>query len=139
MERLTYTSPIGGYGFHGDIDDVIIRLAEIEDILGDNYNLDWLEKLVEQDIFSSPLKVDDTVYVLTHEGGCLLSGMEIIRCKVNTMRIKSDGYTVGYSCCGHYKNGNLYRGNFVFKSIGKTVFLTYEAAEDALKGENNNG
>lgn len=111
------------------------RLADIEDILGDDYDLDWLEKLVERDVFSTPLKVGDTVYVLTHGGGCLPYSMEIVECKVNTMRIKSDGCTIGYSCRGRYKNGNPYLGNFVFKSIGETVFLTVEDAMAALEGE----
>ena len=65
-----------------------------------------------------------------------MSGQEIIECKVNTMRVKSDGVTIGYSCRGRYSNGNYYIGNFVFKSIGKTVFLTREAADAALNCPN---
>ena len=114
------------------------RLKEIENILGKNYDLDRLKWLVEMDktgmFISVPCKVGDTVYVITNKGGCLCIGKEIVECEVNTMRVKSDGITIGYSCRGRYSNGNPYIGNFVFKSIGKTVFLTHEDAEAALKG-----
>ena len=142
------------------------RLLEIEDILGDEYDLERLKVLVNQrmtmreevaerfsitkDIpvdrlkwlveadkngmfIAVPCKVGDTVYVITNKDGCLCCGKEIVKCEVNTMRVKSDGITIGYSCRGKYGNGNNYIGNFVFKSIGKTVFLTREAAEEALK------
>lgn len=39
----------GGYAECGDIDDIIDRLAAIEDILGDEYELDRLRELVEAD------------------------------------------------------------------------------------------
>lgn len=115
------------------------RLKKIEDILGEDYDLDRLRELVEADrngiLITAPFKVDDAVYVITFTCGSRLLGREIIKCKVSTMRIKSDGVTIGYSCRGRYSNGNPYNGNFVYKSIGKTVFRTREAAEAALKGE----
>lgn len=115
------------------------RLSKIEDILGDNYDLDHLKELMESasagKFISIPCKVGDTVYVITNKGGCLCGEKEIVECEVNTMRVKSDGFTIGYSCQGRYSNGNRYIGNFVFKSIGKTVFLTREAAESVLKGD----
>lgn len=116
-----------------------LRTSAIETIIGDDYDLDRLRELVEAErdgrCVVLPCKVGDTVYIVTHEGGSLLAGMEIVKCQVNTIRVKSDGHTIGYSCRGRYSNGNHYIGNFVFKSIGKTVFLTREAAEAALKGE----
>lgn len=119
-------------------ESTIERLASIEDILGDDYDLDRLRWLVEADkngmFVAISCKVGDTVYVITNKDGCLCCGKEIVECEVNTMRVKSDGITIGYSCRGKYGNGNNYIGNFVFKSIGKTVFLTREAAEEALKG-----
>ena len=36
-----------GFAECGDMDDIIDRLAAIEDILGDEYALDWLRELVE--------------------------------------------------------------------------------------------
>lgn len=49
MERLTKIYPSGSYGIVGDIDDVVHRLAAIEDILGDEYDLDRLRELAEAD------------------------------------------------------------------------------------------
>lgn len=142
MKRLTGRWPSGLANYpEGKLPEVIDLLAEIEDILGDDYDLDHLRKLVEADrngmFIPIPCKVGDTVYVITFSGGSRLSGQEIIECLVNTMRVKSDGVTIGYSCRGRYSNGNRYIGNFVLKSIGKTVFLTRETAEAALKGEQN--
>ena len=44
MKRLTKIYPSGNYGIVGDIDDAVHRLAAIEDILGDEYELDELRK-----------------------------------------------------------------------------------------------
>lgn len=49
MKRLTKIYPSGSYGIVGDIDDVVHRLAAIEDILGDKYDLDRLRELVQAD------------------------------------------------------------------------------------------
>ena len=150
MERLTWPEegrmncrkcPIAGK-CSGPVDckdTAVNRLSKIEDILGNNYDLDHLKALMEsastEKFISIPCKVGDTVYVITNKGGCLCGEKEIVECEVNTMRVKSDGFTIGYSCQGRYSNENRYIGNFVFKSIGKTVFLTREAAESVLKGD----
>lgn len=179
MERLTWPEegrmncrkcPIAGK-CSGPVDcknTAVNRLSKIEDILGDNYDLDRLQVMYNQRVslreevaerwnltknipleqlrelvesmntgkfISIPCKVGDTVYVITNKGGCLCGEKEIVECEVNTMRVKSDGFTIGYSCQGRYSNGNRYIGNFVFKSIGKTVFLTRKAAEIVLKGD----
>lgn len=44
MKRLTKIFPSGNYGIVGDIDDAVHRLAAIEDILGDEYELEDLKK-----------------------------------------------------------------------------------------------
>lgn len=49
MKRLTHTSKSGSWGIRGDIDDAVLRLAAIEDILGDEYDLDRLRELVQAD------------------------------------------------------------------------------------------
>ena len=49
MERMTKIYPSGAWGITGELDDAILRLAAIEDILGDNYDLDRLRELVEAD------------------------------------------------------------------------------------------
>lgn len=43
MKRMTKIYPSGSYGIAGDIDDAVRRLAAIEDILGDEYELDDLK------------------------------------------------------------------------------------------------
>lgn len=49
MKRLTHTSKSGSWGIRGDIDDAILRLAAIEDILGEEYDLDRLRELAQAD------------------------------------------------------------------------------------------
>lgn len=48
MERLTVVTE-DMWAIKGKIDEAVFRLAAIEDILGDNYNLDRLKELVEAD------------------------------------------------------------------------------------------
>ena len=48
VERITAKFK-GGWGIKGDIDDAIIRLADIEDILGNTYDIDRLRELMEAD------------------------------------------------------------------------------------------
>ena len=49
MKRLTKIYPSGNYGIVGDIDDAVHRLAAIEDILGEEYDLDRLCELAQAD------------------------------------------------------------------------------------------
>ena len=46
MKRLTKIYPSGAWGIDGEIDDAVHRLAAIEDILGDEYDLDELKKAI---------------------------------------------------------------------------------------------
>ena len=64
MKRLTKTYPSGNYGIVGDIDDAVHRHAAIEDILGDDYELDRLRELVEADKEGKIPKytIGDTIY-----------------------------------------------------------------------------
>ena len=86
------------------------RLAAIEDILGAEYDLDKLAALVEAQktgrLIALPCKVGTTVYVI---GGKYRNG------------------TVEKWC-----NTGLFRLDDVDK-LGKTVFLTAEEADEALK------
>lgn len=47
--EYNYVCEVGGFGECRGMDDIIDRLADIEDILGDNYDLDRLRELVEAD------------------------------------------------------------------------------------------
>lgn len=73
-----------------------------------------------------PLKIGDTVWIIAYGKD------EIVKCKVRTMKFMDDGKII-FSCNGRMKNGHMYCGNFLFKSIGKLVFFTEEEAEAALK------
>ncbi len=119
----------------GEIDDCIqrltwLRLLDIEDILGDNFSLDRLRELVEADqegrCVVLPCKLHDKVFFI--ENGCVketeveafhnwTSGRWKISTHTDRMFDHWKGYEIDFS-----------RYRFV-------VFLTREAAEDALKGE----
>lgn len=47
--EYNYVCEVGGFGECRGMDDIIDRLADIEDILGDDYDLDRLRELVEAD------------------------------------------------------------------------------------------
>ena len=49
VKRLTNTLKSGSWGIRGDVDDAVLRLVTIEDILGDEYDLDRLRDLVQAD------------------------------------------------------------------------------------------
>ena len=93
------------------------RISAIEDILGDDYDLDRLRELVEADregrCVVLPCKVGDYVYLTNWFG-----------------KTKHEIYRV----IDPYFYTDDARG-FSLKEFGKTVFLTREAAEAALKGE----
>ena len=95
--------------------EIFDALADIYDILGDNYNLDRLREIVEADrdgrCIVLPCKVGDTVYMITKQ---------------------SDDF-LGYRDTVIYSQFRL----SLLDKIGKTVFLTREAAEAALKGKQN--
>ena len=64
MKRLTKIYPSGSYGIVGDIDDAVHRLVTIEDILGDEYDLERLRELVQADREGKIPRytIGDTVY-----------------------------------------------------------------------------
>lgn len=105
------------------------RLKEIEDILGDDYDLDRLKELVEADIEGRcvvlPCKVGDTIYTI---GASICKWREIDHC---------DEYCDGqqYRDCWEGESTVLERkfGLYDIVSINKTVFLTREEAEAALE------
>lgn len=100
-----------------------VRLADIEDILGDDYDLDRLKELVQADreerCVVHPLKSDDEVYII------LLS-------RVFLFEVTS---AVWYRESPIYKAMHGIHLCYVFNQddIGKTVFLTREEAEATLE------
>lgn len=161
MERLTKRELLGGhniaYASGDDCFDVwsvpkkfmgnaIDRLAYIEDILGDNYDLSRLRDLVQADrdgrCVVLPCKIGERIYKIVGKyeqnygcDHCLESyGMGKV----------CDYFDVKTERCFNMKN-KYQRHEIISKhfsygmigDIGKTVFLTREAAEEALKGENH--
>lgn len=121
----------------GNIFDAVRRLQEIENILGDTYDLDRLRELVEADKDGRyavlPCKVGGHVFVLHNEKGAVPFVTSAI---VAGMHIRDER-----AKCGQPRREYLVvRSNGFSKHIpidkmGKTVFLTRKAAESALAKE----
>ena len=147
MERLTYDFRIGGNHCwqvkgadnlecrevcerQGDdgcktcpIAKAFDRLAAIEDILGDEYDLDELREMVQAKrdgrCVVLPCKIDDDVYIN-------LFGRTLYATVISISELASTPT---------YKAMHGIRLCYIFKAddVGRTVFLTREAAEEALK------
>ena len=107
------------------------RLTDIEDILGDNYDLDRLRELVEADrdgrCVVLPCKVGDTIYKLFLGCSIKLKVERIVRWSNGCWKVNAHTYR-------RYTDWKGFEIDFfVFL---KTVFLTREAAEAALKQKN---
>lgn len=97
--------------------DLYYRLSQIEDILGDEYNLDRLRELAEADRL-----IGMAVYEPNKRG--FISTYEII-----SVHISKCSIFVGWNLLdGVYSNLN----GFEISALGKTVFLTRAEAETAL-------
>lgn len=123
MKRLTIRTNKASISFECEsVGDIVRRLAAIEDILGDDYDLDRLRELVQADrdgrCVVLPAKIGDSIY-FTFLGKIIEKQVFSVVTFYNSQRI--------------YCNGtSLYFGP---DDIGETVFLTREAAEEALEGE----
>lgn len=139
MERLTVRRKDGRASIENKMDrntplqqamripDVIDRLAAIEDILGDDYDLDRLRELVEADREGRceihAAKDGDTVYSIF----AYVNGLHIRKSNGEPIT-KVTSYVV-----------DDFTRNTVDREFGKTVFPTSEAAEQALKERGENG
>lgn len=116
------------------------RLGAIEEILGDGYDLDRLRELVEADregrCVVLPCKIGDVIYqIVRHRNS---GTVEIIQYFVNAVETEECGVTVKAHRWKPTSSVFLSQKvpNWVKVSdFGKTVFLTREAAEAALKGD----
>lgn len=109
------------------VKELAARLASIEDILGDNYDLDRLRELVEadRDGLCDIHKVKDGEMVYS------------IFAYVNGLSPKrSNGKP--FNTIAKYKVDDFSR-DIVDREFGKTVFRTREAAEAALKSAEETG
>ncbi len=135
MERLTErnrdrcemcTSYVDGFcleqWYPCDMYETYERLQKIEDILGDDYDLSRLRDLVQADrdgrCVVLPVKTGDNIY-FTFLGKIIKKQVFSVVTFCNSQRIYCDG------------TSEFFRPD----DIGKTVFLTSEDAEGALKGE----
>lgn len=107
--------------------DFYWRLKAIEDILGDDYDLDRLRELVEADLEGRceihAAKDGDTVYSIF----AYVNGLHIRKSNGEPIT-KVTSYVV-----------DDFTRNTVDREFGKTVFPTSEAAEQALKERGENG
>lgn len=117
------------------VQNIIDRLAAIEDILGDEYDLDRLRELVEADregrCVVLPCKHGDTVWFI--KSAFSVAAFPIEANHVSIRGIDCDG-DVLYATITAY---NKIERHFKSSDIGKTVFLTREEAEAALEGMKN--
>lgn len=113
--------------------EVLIRLSKIEDILGDEYDLDRLKELVQADRegrcaklpckeFFSMLGGD--VYAIDDD-----EVLEVLLCGVGYDPNGIDFIDAVYAPGCEDEKGFTFR----FSDVGKTIFLTREEAEAALE------
>lgn len=100
---------------------ILDRLSALEDILGDDYDLDRLRELVEVDrdgrVVVLPCKIGENVYsAIPAYGG-------VNKHQIRKFEINKEGE---FACSVLM---------IPFSFFGKSVFFTREAAEEALKGE----
>lgn len=127
MERLTRRN-VDGKGYipcHWKesaeaVDKGQERLAQIEDILGDTYDLDKLRELVDADkagkIAILPVKPGDTIYQIGHK--------EIIPFRVGNVAVEE----WGLSFEGYLEGFGVHR-----TMPGEKVFFTIEEANEVLE------
>ena len=116
-----------GYRMRGRIKMLMNRLKQIEDILGEDYDLGRLKELVEADrdgrCVVLPCKIGDTVY-------------DIRMGKITEKAIISIPFLLSKSAnhlCLQAINNRDAITTIETENLGKTVFLSREEAEDALE------
>ena len=136
MERLTFDGNFCDIAICGEVpggsfcEDGVCsqravweRLKALEDILGDEYDLDELREMVQAKrdgrCVVLPCKIDDDVYIN-------LFGRTLDATVISISELAS---------APTYKAMYGIRMCYIFKAddVGRTVFLTREAAEEALK------
>ena len=125
MKRLTERLENGviNVKYASQHETAIHRLTSIEDILGDEYDLDELREMVQAKrdgrCVVLPCKIDDDVYIN-------LFGRTLDATVISISELASTPT---------YKAMYGIRLCYIFKAddVGRTVFLTREAAEEALK------
>ncbi len=129
-DRLTEHIESAKKFYEGDVTD----LSESEYIA---------ECLLSDGVIVPPCKVGDTVWINYEYSKSIIRTCPVkvyayrIDTKKNNMRICVEGNIKISGYGGHYNH--YYNGTFKWNSVGKTVFLTKEEAEQKLKGGADNG
>ena len=130
MERLTKRRKNGviSVDYAGQHETAIHRLATIENIFGDEYDIDHLRELVQADkegrCVVMPCKEGDTVWYLT--GPPHLYFVRVESERVAGVHWDSRGLQI--------KLRNYHGNHGTYGYFGKSIFLTREEAEEALRG-----
>lgn len=107
--------------------EALIRLSKIEDILGDEYDLDRLKELVQADkegrCVLLPCKVGDKLYKISENGV-----KEVVVQSIVFML----SHTVNHLTV-HVANERGAMTEIETKDFGKTIFLTRKEAEASLE------
>ena len=126
MKRLTIRTNEASISFECEsVGDIVRRLAAIEDILGDEYDLDRLRELAEADregrCVVLPCKVEDDVYI-----NILGRTLPFTVISISQM-----------SSTPTFKAQHGIRLVYIFKAddVGETVFMTRAEAQAALRRE----
>lgn len=148
MERLTLREADGcvlpGFENNGvngcyDIPDAewleesIDRLAAIEDILGDDYDLDRLRELVEMDKANSvpPCQIGDVFYAIDWSRW----GSEVKEYRISMLQQKRDkAWRIRAK-----DTQSHYQVDWAYDDYRERAYSTREAAEAALKAREQNG
>lgn len=152
MERLTIRTNEASISFECEsVGDIVRRLAAIEDILGDEYDLDLVQKLIQAYregryiILKEPEQAGVSrlreLAQADQEGRCV-----VLPCKVeDDVYINIFGRTLPFTVISvsqmastpTFKAQHGIRLVYIFKAddVGETVFLTRAEAEAALRRE----
>lgn len=103
-----------------------IKERDLDDDWGDNEISDIADYLLENGVIVLPVKVGDTVYTVSKKRGIEAKMVVEISWKRDWA-----GTDLGW---GLILSGKRSNNRYNVSSIGKTVFLTKEQAEKALKG-----
>ena len=125
MKRLTYwNEEYDCWSYHGPSGEAAKRLAAIEGILGEEYDLDRLRELAQADrkgrCIVLPCKKGDTVWRIVHDAAPHIT-------KDRCTDIKYENRDIWVHLIGDRVMGGW--------NFGKLLFLTREDAEAALRRE----
>ena len=143
MERLTNCRTLRS---GVDLWEAVNRLAAIEDILGDEYDLDRLRELKHADdegrCVVLPCKIGDTIYeIMRHRNSGTVEIAE--RTVLSVEKFQDGGYIKMQRWVPCHYTGDILKQRVdswaKIEDFGKAVFLTRKEAETALRREWDNG